>query len=338
MARNENQARILKLLSQYLTIKEIAKLTSKRPVTIYKAFLSYRKKGWINEDRSLTNEGFQKVELAMAISRKVEFPANSIRLHNLVFIIDIPKENNRVINAQKILEIKKIDFKTIDMGTWKAKQIIIDNRKIWVNPKKLVIYMGNYYADTPIEAYTLALDELKSLVHSIQSKLRIKLIVGHSISFSVSRQHFALIKNEIAMKYNNEKKKLFVYDNENRLRLMVDDSLNLDELESVDKEKAMNDAEKTREVLLDIIEKPSYLPSTAKEIIDKMAIENLKLAQETLKTAQNFDLINKNIELHLDVLRNINKGINNFGTKIAETIRAEFKKLSEVQTKLDRFT
>jgi len=315
--RDEEQARKLKLLSEYLPISKIANLMNRSSKTIYKSFLTYRKNGWINEDRTLTSEGLRKVELAIARVQKVE---NTIRLHNLVFLVNF---KDTLIAHGKLLDLKNISYKTIDMGTWKAKQIVIDNRKVWINPKKIILYMGNYYANTPLEAFTRALEELKQLILKIQRLLNIKLIYNNSIDFTVSRQHYALIKNQLAKQYNKEKKKLFIYDSENRLRLLIDNSLNLNEFEAVNKKLSMDDGTKVQDHFKDIIEKPNYKPSETKEMLDVLVRENLKLAQ-------NFTAYNENIEKHLGVLSSMDKTLK----AIRNEKRKRRIKIHEDQTRL----
>ena len=332
--RDEDQARKLKLLSEYLPISKIANLLNKSSKTIYKSFLIYRKKGWINEDRSLTSEGLRKVELAIAGVQKVE---NTIRLHNLVFLVNIP----RPIKINKLLELKNIFYKTIDMGTWNAKQIIIDNRKVWINPKKIIFYMDNYYGNTPLEAFTEALNELKQLVLRIQQLLNIKLIYNNSIDFSISRQHYALIKNQLAKQYNKEKKKLFVYDSENRLRLLIDkspvDGIRIDEFEAVDKELSREDADKVQPFFKDILEKDHYKPSEEKNMLDTLVREGIKTTQDIRNLTTNIGNYNesilleiKNKKLHLKVLSSMDKTLKS----IRDEKKKRKKKLSEFQTKL----
>jgi hypothetical protein len=325
--RNKEQAKRLKLLSEYLTISKIAELTKRSPKTIYKAFSNYREKGWINKDRSLTSKGVKKVELAFvrvekgeSKSRITQLKSNTIRLHNLAFTINLPKPFSKI---NKFLELKNISYKTINMGTWNIKQIVIDNRKVWINPKKLILYMGSYYSDIPLNAFIQALNELKSLVFKIQRMFNIKLIKGNSIDFEVSRQHYSLIKNQLAKEYNKKKKKLYVYDTNNRLRLLIDNSLNLHEFEAVDNKLSKEDMEKVQPYFLDVLEKEHYLPSNSKEMLDILVKENLKLAQ-------NFTAYNQNIKKHLKVLDSMDKTL-----KIirGEKTKKE-KKLPENQTRL----
>jgi len=299
--REVYQARILRLLSNYLTIEQIAKTLNKSPKTIYKAFSNYIKKGWINKDRTLTSNGIKKVENTIAISQKVEFQPNTIRLHNLVFKINIKKIKGWK-NKEKLLNLRQISFKTINLGTWKTEQIVIDNRKIWLNPKRLILYMGDYYENTPFEAFEKSLQDMKGLIQKVEKALNLNLINKDFIDFEVSRQHYALIKNQLAEQYNKDKKKLFIYDDENRLRLLIDNSLNLKEFEAVHNEKSRDDSTKVQDHFRDLLEKESYKPSEIKEIIDRLAKENLILSQ-------NVNIYHKEIREHRGLVKDIRKYI-----------------------------
>jgi len=308
---------MLKLLSEYTPISTIANLLNIKPCAVYTAFWRYRKKGLINNDRSLTSNGIQTVKKAFAISQTVKYQPNSIRLHNLTFSVLIPRIS-RWKDRDKFLTLKHIDFQTIDMGTWKTQQIIIDNRKIWLNPKKIIFYMDDYYADTPLEAFSEALNELKTLVSKIEKRFKIRLVFNNSIDFEVGRQHYALIKNQLAKKYNKEKKKLFVYDSENKLRLLIDDSLKLNEFEAVDPKESRIDSTIVQGHFKDIIEKKHYKPSTTKEMIDN-TVENLnRLTEQNLSFSNNIGRYNKNIELHLGVLTDMKNTLKLIGREFKQ--------------------
>lgn len=308
------QARTLKLLSDYLTISNIAKTLNKDDKTIYQNFLNYRKKGWINEDRTLTTIGLQITEEAFTMIKDEEnLKPNSARLNNLVFSIIIPKVN-KWKSRDKYLILKNIDFKTIDLGTWKAQQIVIDNVKVWLTSSRIRIYMPDYYAETPFEAYSNALDDLYKIVLKLENKLSLRLIRNNGIDFDLPKRDIALIKNEVAKKYNKEKRKLHVYDDFNRLRLIIDASkskitgVNLNELEAVNPELSLDDSTKTQNYFLNVIDKPHYLPSETKEKIDNNSekMDNIKIDySRALQDLKDNGLIplTEQIKLHLEVQR-----------------------------------
>lgn len=251
--RELNQVKLLKLLSEYLPIKKIANLTNKSIRQVYKSFSTYRKNNWINKDRSLTKQGFEKVQLAYRCIEKGTIKPNTIRLHDLRFKVKVINKKYKD-NRKKILKLRNIKSKTINMGFWKSEQIVIDNYTIQLNPNYVMFIMGDYYGETPFEAFSKSLEDLKELCKNLQRKLKSRLFNTKYLDFEVSRNHYALVKNEIATQYNKEHKKLLVYDDLGILRLLIDNSLNLNELEAVSNKKAMGDIEITQRALKEVIE------------------------------------------------------------------------------------
>lgn len=305
----ENQAKLLKLLSECLPIKTITKLTGKSLSTVYQSFSTYRKRGWIDQERYLTQAGLKITESYYRCVLKhgikgsqnkkfpMEFPmekSNQVRLHNLAFKLKVYSKTWKA-NREKLLELRNIKYTPINMGFWKIDQITIDNFKIWLNPKHIIFYMKNYYGDIPLEAFSAALDDLKELVIKLQRNLGIRLFNPKYLDFEISRQHYALVKNQLAEQYNKEKKKLFVYDDRNELRLLIDDSLNLKELETVHKEKAMTDNEKVQRFFReDIIEKDLTLSSIYNNH-NELAKRTLDLSDDTNNLSVVMEQMNKNI-------------------------------------------
>ena len=268
-----NQTKLLRLLSDYLPIKTIAKLTNKSLAQVYKSFSVYRKNGLINKDRSLTTEGIKRLNLATRYTPKGRIFSNKIRLHNLVFKLPILNKGWK-LNREKILNIANIKSHKINMGELAYRPDYYKQIQGLAYPKNVVFYMGDYSSDTPIDAFSRALEDLKSLATKVQRLLRVKLFNTKYLDFEISRQHFALIKNQLAEQYNKEVNKLFVYDDLNTLRLIIDDSLNLDEFEAVSKEHALSDSEKVQKFFKeDILEKGlslSVMDNNTKELAKRV--------------------------------------------------------------------
>lgn len=298
--RESNQIKLLTFLSKYLTIKEIAKITNKSLRQVYKSFKIYQKNGWINADRSLTKEGSQKVQLAYRCIAKGSLKPNTIRLHDLRFKV---KVYNKMwaVKKEKLLEFKNIEYKPINMGFWKSDQITIDNFIIHLNPKNIIFIMPDYYGETQLEAFSKALEDLKLITAKLQHKLGIRLFNTRYLDFEISRNHYALIKNEIAEDYNKKNKRLFVYDDLGILRLVTDASLNMDELEAVSKDYAMSDSEKVKRLMIDVIDKDIVISTLDNNIKDTK--RNLTKISEELV---NSSLVS--VQLKEEIL-NINKNL-----------------------------
>jgi predicted transcriptional regulator len=291
--REENQVKLLKLLSQYLTIKKIAEITNKSKRQVYKSFKVYQKNGLINEDRSLTREGSQKVHIASRYTAKSSLKPNTIRLNDLRFKV---KVYSKIWNEKrnKLLELKNISSKSIDMGFWISEQIVIDKFTIHLNPQHIIFIMPSYYGETPFEAFSKALEDLKLLCNKLQRLLCIRLFNTKYLDFEITRQHYALIKNELAQDYNKKHKKLFVYDDLGILRLLIDDSYNLGEFEAVNKDTSMPDSEKTQRFWKEVIEKDILLSTLENNIKDTK--RNLrKVSEEQVNASMVLDQISNNI-------------------------------------------
>lgn len=282
--------KFLTLLSQYQTYKQISQNLKIGKSAISMAFKRFKQQGFINEDRTLTSAGidFLKKVNIHAISKKVN---PQVRGHDLVFTLSLPSINNWEKRTQ-YLKLKKILFKILPY--MKSESIVIDERKVWLTNKSVIFFMGkSYFADTSIQAISKALEDLFSLIHQLEKKLKVSLKHPEGYLIRTSRQHFALIKNELAQQYLREHKKLMVRD-EKGLWLIIDDSFNLEELENVHSLTALDDNMIVQDFFNDLKKDPSTL-SDLKSLIGKVA-------QETLKNAQNQEVYNKNIEKHLKVL------------------------------------
>ena len=294
--REQKQVQLLKLLSNYLTIKTIAKTLKISDKMVYKRRLTYIKSGWLNHDNSLTSYGKQKVECCSRWGSKGRILPNDIRLHNLTFKIKVSPNIQRKwkLNREKLLTLKDITFSNIHMHNWTANQIIINNVKVWLNPRQILFFMPNYYGKTPLECFTKALDDLTKLTNKLQRTLGVKLFSSKFLDFEISRQHYALIKNQLAEKYNKERKKLFIYDSRHELRLLIDNSLNLNEFEAVHHKEAMSDSEKVKNFFNEVIEKDLSLSSAYNDLHDtKRIIKEISSNQANLSVV--LSQLNQNV-------------------------------------------
>lgn len=112
--------------------------------------------------------------------------------------------------------------------------------------------------------------------------------------FKITRQHYSLIKNALASQYISEKKKLYVYTGKG-LWLLIDNSFNLEELETVHPETAVEDNEKVQTHF-------NIIKNTPIEVIKEMSPENLR--DQFLNIREVFPVMeeyNRNLKLHIQV-------------------------------------
>ncbi len=154
-----------------------------------------------------------------------------------IWKIKLPKIKNWN-NRKYILDKLNIPYKLI--GLKKTPRIIIKNRKVWLCNKSLVIYdINSFIGVNALESRKLAVWGLNELLEALESKLKINIKINGVYEFKVSREHYALMKNNLAIQCNKDKEKVYVYDKEG-LWFCIDNSYNLDEAETLGNNAMIN--------------------------------------------------------------------------------------------------
>lgn len=163
------------------------------------------------------------------------------------------------------------------------------NYKCWFADKSITIYfpsMKQYFVDEARFGYNYALSDLFDLLIRLEDVFGVSFKIDGSYRFKVSGQHHALIHNSLAKMYNRNKEKLHVYDDNNELWLLIDnsspDDVGLNELENVHPTKAVDDSDIVREDWNDLRSKGLSRNVLANNI--QALIEDRKFWAENQKT------------------------------------------------------
>jgi hypothetical protein len=153
---------------------------------------------------------------------------HKIRGHGFVFKLKIPKIpnwNNRII----FLKSNNIEFKDFK----KYQRILIKNNNIWLSDKSITIYFkqGNsFMGNNAEESEKKAINELMSIITSLENLFSISLMINREYRFTTSRKHFARINDTLAKRCNGTKTKIYL-----RLQdgvFLIDNSYNYNEAET----------------------------------------------------------------------------------------------------------
>lgn len=212
---------------------------------------------WENTVAELTEEMLERRCLNVHRVALLHTPPKSIkpdtdRMHGAVAVVKIKKLKNW--DRRENLFTKKnpktgkpyLDFRKIPQGQCIS---FMDIKNIWLCNRSLVFYLPfSWFADTAKDAIHKATNDLITIIKRLERNLyAIDAFKwnekGYKIKFS--RQQHALIKNALAQQYDKDKKKLSVYD-EKGLWLIIDNSYNLHELETVHPETSPDDNEKVQ--------------------------------------------------------------------------------------------
>lgn len=182
-----------------------------------------------------------------------------VRAHAFQFKLRIPKLRNWE-KREEIFRKKGIKFKELTHLIGRGQEIVVKKRKIWLTNKSIIIFeKSSYVAKTAKAARQYALYDLFELVRSLESLLGANFKINKKYRFTVSKQHYALVKNALAKQYNRDGKKLEVYSGEG-LWFVIDNSHNLNEAETVHPKTAVDDNKKVQDFFNGLKATENYTP------------------------------------------------------------------------------
>ena len=188
------------------------------------------------------------------------FKQDKVRGHAFQFKINLPELRNWR-NREKLFLKKDIKFEPLLIGGInRGQKLEFKGRKIWLTNKSIVIYeKSSYLADTSKEAQDTAIQDLLSLMKSLEKYLQANFKTGRYYKFKVSRQHYSLVKNALAQQYDKEGNKLQVF-NEDGLWFLIDNSYNLHEAETVHPKTSVDDNKKVQDYFNGVKKLEDYTP------------------------------------------------------------------------------
>lgn len=153
-----------------------------------------------------------------------------VRGHAFIWKVKVPNKLKNV-DWRGLFKAKNIDFK--EVGLKGTPRVFIEGRKIWFGKKNIIVYEpGSFFDVNAMESRKLAVFKLLDLLRKVEDK------IGMSLSpykFTPRREHFALVKNALAVQCNKEGEKIYVKNN-GGLWFLIDNSYNLDEAETIGKD------------------------------------------------------------------------------------------------------
>lgn len=295
----------------YFIILELLK-QNKNPTTISNELNISKQKIYyytrvLKELGFIEKKGYGTWEVIRSKKEHLEHELNwkdkKIRGHAFIWKIKAKK-----FDWEQILKKNKIRYNLVRGYT---PRIIINNQKIWLGKESIIIYDNHsFYGTNAIQSRKYAVFKLKSILDILQSKLGISL--GKYL-FKPSREHYGMIKNELARQVNDKGEKIIVRDDLDGEWLWIDDSNGMEgELETGGK-----GITKDRVALnLEVQNWYNDMKKTNFKVTPTFIIESLG------GIVQNQMIFDRNIQLHQSVLEDIRDAI--------KTLSEEVKKLNNV--------
>ena len=261
----------------------------------------------VNEDKAEQFLFLEKVKILSKGSRQ-HLTQNFTSLkdkrgHGFIISFLIPK----IAGWHKRKEFfKNKGIETKDVGIHNSGiRIIVRDFKCHLYKNKIVIYSPShrsYFSDTAKESYKYAIYDMQQILKQIENIMGVSFKINGTYKFKVSRQHYAKINDNLAKMCKRNGEKLLI-GNENGTWLIADNSLNLDELETVHQKTAQTD--------MDNVVAPFF--NDLKEYYEK-----------TGETAKMSDLIKLhtafayNIETHISAIKQLGNAVEILTQKVEQ--------------------
>ena len=165
-----------------------------------------------------------------------------IRGHGFQFTLkipNIPKWDQRALYLKK----KKVNYKVIPQGI----SFEFKDHVIWLCKDSIVVYFPDwkhYYEFTLDASKKTAVYDFLNIIKSLEVFLVTDLSIKGEYQYRTSRQHFAKLKDQLAIICNQQGKKLEVRGSDGKVWLITDRSFKIDELEFIHSETAVADGDK----------------------------------------------------------------------------------------------
>lgn len=176
------------------------------------------------------------ISTAYPNSQPLSLVSSSIRGHAFIFTIEY-----KGVSWENILKDKGVAYKFLPQN--KVFRIVLNNRKIWLSSKGIVVFWDegeSIFSTGAYEARREALSQLFKLLYDLKTSLG---LFKDFSRFSTRRQHYGKVHDTLARLYEEKKSKLKVVDEKDGLWLLIDNSLNLHELEAVHRASSPDDSE-----------------------------------------------------------------------------------------------
>jgi hypothetical protein len=260
----------LKGVSEYRTAQQIAQSKNVGVKTVYKQIQWLKQNGYLNADNSMSSKGVAYASGSLRVCDKL------LRLHNLRFRVEIIKYRDRNFLKQRrqFLEMSQIPSRTFRKRNWESEFFALDGWRVEVTPKSFLLLAPDILTDRESHEELLGLyTDVKRLVRRLERIFPVVCLEkGERLNVVVEGVHAALVNNVLAKKYNREKRVFELKDGSGDVRLIIDNSLKLHELEAVSPVWAVDDESKVKRLLHEAVIQDISLADMRRELLEMKSL------------------------------------------------------------------
>ena len=192
---------------------------------------------------------------------------------------------------------------------------MVRGSKVWLNSSSIVVYFPkglSFFGETAGDTEERAFFEIIDLMDNITSRLNVSLKINKSYHIKIFGKHQSNIGNTLAKVYNREGRTLKV-SNKDGLWLLIDDSFNLNELETVGVTGNNDSTTDMDDVVMPFFNSLKTHPFTSKDFH--------RFAHLVGDHLENEHLYIENIRSHLKAIKDISKYMGNVEELLKEALK-----------------
>jgi hypothetical protein len=262
----QNLELIVKLLDSRFTARQVAKRLNITETRLNNWLVPLKKLGIIQKVGYGTwKTSWQKWANFQGKELQINTPLGSrqgggikfgvVRGHAFQFVVPLPER----VGLQEWVRRVNNRGEWVELPKNKVIGLFFKGNRVWLTEKSVVVWFKrSFWGSSAQEAHDFALSDFRDWVFGLERFLKVKLFQGERLRFKVCRNHFALVRNDLAKLYDRENRKLQVYS-DSGLWLIIDNSFNLFELEAVAPKSALPDNKVVQDFFNGLRENPALI-------------------------------------------------------------------------------
>jgi len=243
------------------------------------------------------------------VKKKGKGTSPLVRGHGFQFYLKIPKRflwNSET--RKKLIEKTNLANRKIEHGIYKIRVL---GHKIWFCEEGILVYFPpnlDYRGDSAKDTKNQAIYEFKRVIKRISNLIRLDLTEKGKLLFTVDKQHYADIEHELAIEYNNVKKKFKVVGDDGKVWLLIDFSHRINEFEYVDSKKSDVDRDECLAPHFNDLRQHYQQTGEAIKISSILFVLN-KMGKQITDVTKNQAIFDANMKSHISAVKGLGKGV-----------------------------
>jgi len=262
------------------TVAAIAAARGVSVSAIFKQLVWLRKNGYLTANNEPTSSGVECASGGLRTLHKMT------RLHDLRFRVEIIRyrDHRFAQHRREFLEMENIPYRVHQRKNWEGYFFALDGWRVEVTPRSFLLLATDVLTLDPIEALLRLYSDVKKLVRKLEARFPVHCLEkGERLNVVVEGSHAALVNNALAAKYNKDKRVFELRDATGAVRLVIDNSLKLHELEAVSPVWAVDDEARVKRLLHEAVVQDISLADLKAEVRGIKEVLALQVSAQKLQ-------------------------------------------------------